>query len=126
MSFPVFFQCKRYPRGQSLLVTTGSFTTDAKKEAARDGTPPIDLIDGDRLCKLLKQCPLSVRAVTRTVEAVSIDQRSSAGSDDNQPGRRHSRVSLCLPERADWRITDPELGKRSQNIRRSPGISGRG
>ncbi len=91
MSFPVFFQCKRYQgsvgsgavrdfrgamtgRGdKGLLITTGSFTTDAKKEAARDGAPPIDLIDGDRLCKLLKQYELGVRTVTRTVEDVSID-----------------------------------------------------
>jgi restriction system protein len=91
MSFPVFFQCKRYQgsvgsgavrdfrgamagRGdKGLLITTGSFTTDAKKEAARDGAPPIDLIDGDRLCQLLKQYELGVRTVTRTVEDVSID-----------------------------------------------------
>ena len=91
MSFPVFFQCKRYKgsvgsgavrdfrgamagRGdKGLLITTGSFTTDAKKEAARDGAPPIDLIDGDRLCQLLKQYELGVRTVTRTVEDVSID-----------------------------------------------------
>jgi restriction system protein len=91
MSFPVFFQCKRYQgsvgsgavrdfrgamagRGdKGLLITTGSFTADAKKEAAREGAPPIDLIDGDRLCKLLKQYELGVRTVTRTVEDVSID-----------------------------------------------------
>lgn len=56
-----------------LAITTGSFTTDAKNEAARDGAPPVDLIDGDRLCKLLKQYELGVRTVTRTVEDVSID-----------------------------------------------------
>jgi restriction system protein len=85
MSFPVFFQCKRYRgsvgsgavrdfrgamagRGdKGLLITTGSFTADAKKEATRDGAPPIDLIDGDRLCGLLKQYDLGVRTVTRTV-----------------------------------------------------------
>ena len=85
MSFPVFFQCKRYRgsvgsgavrdfrgamagRGdKGLLITTGSFTADAKKEATRDGAPPIDLIDGDRLCGLLKQYGLGVRTVTRTV-----------------------------------------------------------
>jgi len=79
MSFPVFFQCKRYRgsvgsgavrdfrgamagRGdKGLLITTGSFTSDAKKEAARDGAPPIDLIDGDRLCQLLKQYELGVQ-----------------------------------------------------------------
>ena len=91
VSFPVFFQCKRYRgsvgpsavrdfrgamagRGdKGLLITTGSFTADAKKEATLDGAPPIDLIDGDRLCGLLKQYELGVRTRTRTVEDVSVD-----------------------------------------------------
>lgn len=91
VSFPVFFQCKRYRgsvgpgavrdfrgamagRGdKGLLITTGSFTADAKKEATRDGAPPIDLIDGDRLCDLLKRYDLGVRTTTRTVEDVTID-----------------------------------------------------
>jgi restriction system protein len=71
VSFPVYFQCKRYRgsvgpgvvrdfrgamagRGdKGLVITTGSFTGDAKREATRDGAPPIDLIDGDGLCELL-------------------------------------------------------------------------
>ena len=91
VSFPVFFQCKRYRgsvgpgavrdfrgamagRGdKGLLITTGTFTADAKKEATRDGAPPLDLIDGDRLCELLKRYDLGVRTTTRTVEDVSID-----------------------------------------------------
>lgn len=90
VSFPVFFQCKRYSgsvspghvrdfrgamagRGdKGLLITTGSFTADAKKEATRDGASPIDLIDGDRLCDLLKQYELGVHTTTRTVEDVNI------------------------------------------------------
>jgi restriction system protein len=91
VSFPVFFQCKRYRgsvspsavrdfrgamagRGdKGLLITTGTFTADAKKEATRDGAPPIDLIDGDRLCELLKRYDLGIRTTTRTVEDVAID-----------------------------------------------------
>jgi restriction system protein len=91
VSFPVFFQCKRYNgsvspsavrdfrgamtgRGdKGLLITTGTFTADAKKEATRDGAPPIDLIDGDRLCELLKRYDLGVRTTTRTVEDIEID-----------------------------------------------------
>jgi restriction system protein len=45
------------------LITTGTFIADAKKEAIRDGVPPIDLIDGDRLCDLLRQYELGVRPV---------------------------------------------------------------
>jgi restriction system protein len=91
VSFPVFFQCKRYRgsvgpgavrdfrgamagRGdKGLLITTGSFTADARKEATRDGAPPIDLIDGDRLCDLLKRYDLGVQTTTRTVEDVTIN-----------------------------------------------------
>jgi restriction system protein len=91
VSFPVFFQCKRYRgsvspsavrdfrgamagRGdKGLLITTGTFTADAKKEATRDGAPPIDLIDGDRLCDLLKRYDLGVQTATRTVEDVTVD-----------------------------------------------------
>jgi Restriction endonuclease len=71
LSFPVFFQCKRYVgsvgsgavrdfrgamsgRGdKGLLITTGTFTSEAKRESTRDGAPPVDLIDGDQLCDLL-------------------------------------------------------------------------
>jgi restriction system protein len=91
VSFPVFFQCKRYRgsvspsavrdfrgamagRGdKGLLITTGTFSADAKKEATRDGAPPIDLIDGDRLCELLKKYDLGVQTTIRTVEDVAID-----------------------------------------------------
>ena len=90
VSFPVFFQCKRYKgsvgagavrdfrgamsgRGdKGLLITTGSFTADAKHEATRDGAPPVDLIDGDRLCDLLKDYELGVRRTVRQIEDVEV------------------------------------------------------
>jgi restriction system protein len=91
LSFPVFFQCKRYRgnvgagavrdfrgamagRGdKGLLITTASFTSDAKNEAKREGAPPIDLINGDRLCDLLRRYEIGVR--TEMVEEVTV-QRS--------------------------------------------------
>jgi len=90
VSFPVYFQCKRYRgsvgpdkvrdfrgamagRGdKGLLITTGTFTPDAKREATRDGAPPIDLIDGELLCELLKDHNLGVRTTERTVEDVEV------------------------------------------------------
>jgi len=89
LSFHVYFQCKRYKgtvsspeirnfRGaisgrsdKGLFITTGSFTSEAKKEATRDGVPPIDLIDGDRLCELLKGLELGVKS--RKVEEITTD-----------------------------------------------------
>jgi restriction system protein len=78
VSFTVLFQCKRYKdsvgssvvrdfRGamqgrcdKGLIITTGTFTSEAKKEATRDGAPTIDLIDGDALCDLLKSLQLGI------------------------------------------------------------------
>lgn len=91
LSFPVFFQCKRYRdsvgagavrdfrgamagRGdKGLLITTGTFTAAARAEASRDGAPPVDLIDGAALCDLLKNYDLGVRTTTRQVEDVTIE-----------------------------------------------------
>ncbi|WP_419801999.1 restriction endonuclease [Mucilaginibacter sp.] len=78
LSFHVIFQCKRYKgsvspsqirdfRGamqgradKGLVITTGTFTREALKEATRDGAPPIDLIDGELLCDKMKELKLGV------------------------------------------------------------------
>ncbi len=91
VSFPVYFQCKRYRgtvtagavrdfrgamvgRGEKgLLITTGSFTKDAQNEANRDGAPPVELIDGERLCDLLKDYGLGVVVKQRTLEDVVVE-----------------------------------------------------
>jgi len=91
VSFPVYFQCKRYKgavtpgavrdfrgamagRGEKgLLITTGSFTRDAQAEATRDGAPPVELIDGDRLCDLLREFRLGIVVRQRVEEDVVVD-----------------------------------------------------
>jgi restriction system protein len=90
VSFPVFFQCKRYSgtvtpsqvrdfrgamagRGdQGILITTGTFTTEATKEASRQGAPLVDLIDGEELCSLLERYQLGVKTTLRTVEDIEV------------------------------------------------------
>lgn len=90
VSFQVLFQCKRWKgsvgssvvrdfRGamvgradKGLIITTGIFTAEARKEATRDGAPAIDLIDGETLCALLKERRLGV--AVRMVEEVSVDE----------------------------------------------------
>ncbi len=90
ISFKVIFQCKRYKGSVSsaqlrdfkgtmvgraergLFITTGSFTLGAKQEASRDGSPPIDLVDGERLVSLMKDYGLGVKIETR--ESVKIDR----------------------------------------------------
>jgi len=89
LSFHVLFQCKRYQgsvtasqirdfRGamqgrtdKGLLMTTGTFTRDAVKEATRDGAPPIDLIDGEQLVQRLKELGLGVKI--KMVESIEVD-----------------------------------------------------
>lgn len=90
ISFNVLFQSKRYRgnigpeivrdfRGamvgradKGLIITTGGFTRDARKEATRDGAPPIDLIDGELLAAKLKELRLGVEV--KTVEQVQIQE----------------------------------------------------
>lgn len=78
LGFPVLFQCKRFQgsvgpgvvrdfRGamvsrtdRGLILTTGVFTRDARREATRDGAPPIDLVDRDTLLDKLKELRLGV------------------------------------------------------------------
>ena len=56
---------------KGLMLTTSSFTPEAKREATRDGAPAIDLIDGDLLCELLQQFSLGVR--TEMVQRMTVD-----------------------------------------------------
>lgn len=88
ISFNVLFQSKRYKgnigpdivrdfRGamvgradKGLIISTGSFTLEARREATRDGAPPIDLIDGRLLAEKLKELKLGVR--TNLVEQVEV------------------------------------------------------
>lgn len=91
LSFHVYFQCKRYQgsvgskeirdfRGalegratQGLFITTGTFTSEAQKEATRDGARPIELIDGDSLCELLEELQLGVKTSEKIVKEMTIN-----------------------------------------------------
>ena len=82
VSFKVLFQCKRYTKSVSpahvrdfrgamsgradkgIIITTGTFTAEARREATRDGVPPIELIDGEKLVEMLAGLELGLRAVT--------------------------------------------------------------
>ncbi len=88
LGFPVLFQCKKYQgsvgpgivrdfRGammgrsdRGLIITTGTFSREAKAEATRDGVPPIDLVDGEQLLDKLKELRLGV--TIKMIEQVSV------------------------------------------------------
>lgn len=79
VSFKVLFQCKRYTgsvsasqvrdfRGammgradKGIILTTGTFTADARREALRDGVPPIELVDGEKLVDMFKELQLGLK-----------------------------------------------------------------
>ncbi len=44
-----------------LVITTGTFSRDARMEATRDGAPPIDLVDNEQLIDKLKELGLGVK-----------------------------------------------------------------
>jgi restriction system protein len=78
VSFKVLFQCKRYAgsvspsqvrdfRGamsgradKGIIITTGTFTAEARREALRDGVAPIELVDGEKLVEMFKKYELGV------------------------------------------------------------------
>ncbi|MEP6781385.1 MAG: restriction endonuclease [Gemmatimonadaceae bacterium] len=96
VSFKVLFQCKRYKdtvspsqvrdfRGamagradKGIIITTGTFTAEARREAARDGVPPIELLDGEKLIALLEQLELGLKPI-RAFEVDANFFRSFAG-----------------------------------------------
>ena len=84
-SFRMAFQCKRYEgsvapsiirdfRGsfagraeRGLIVTTGRFSREARREASRDGADTVDLMDGEDLMVRLEALSLGVETVQRTI-----------------------------------------------------------
>ena len=79
VTIKVVFQCKRYKgsvgRGQvaefrnsvmgraekGIMITTGTFTSEAIREATRDGVIPIELVDGVKLVKIFEELELGVK-----------------------------------------------------------------
>ncbi|MDZ7692110.1 MAG: restriction endonuclease [Balneolaceae bacterium] len=57
---------------KGLIITTGTFSSEAKKEAARDGATPIDLIDGYDLVEKLKELELGIEV--EMVEKITINE----------------------------------------------------
>ena len=82
VSLKVLFQCKRYTKSvapshvrdfrgamagradKGIIITTGTFTVEARREASRDGVPAIELIDGDKLVDMLESLELGLKPVT--------------------------------------------------------------
>lgn len=89
LSFRVLFQCKRYTgsvsagqirdfRGammgradKGVFITTGTFTVEAQREAMRDGVPPIELVDAEKLMQMFEDLQLGLKP--RMVYEIDVD-----------------------------------------------------
>lgn len=78
VSFKILFQCKRYDKSvasstirdfrgamsgradKGIILTTGSFTLEAKKEANREGVTPIELVDGNKIVEMFEAHNLGI------------------------------------------------------------------
>ncbi len=88
VSFKVLFQCKRYKGSVSraqvgdfrnamigraekgIIITTGTFSSYAIREANRDGAPQVELVDGEKLVEMFKKVELGLKP--KTVYEVNI------------------------------------------------------
>lgn len=93
VSFQVAFQSKRYSasnpvgsgvvrdfRGaimgradKGIILTTGSFTSEARREATRDGATPIELVDGEQIITMLEELELGLHN-KRTVTLYEVNR----------------------------------------------------
>lgn len=81
VSFQIAFQSKRYGdnktigtsvvrdfRGammgradKGIILTTGTFSADAQREAVRDGATPIELVDGEQILDMMEELEIGLR-----------------------------------------------------------------
>ena len=79
VTFKVLFQCKRYSKAvtpsqvrdfrgamqgraeKGIILTTAAFTPEARNEALREGVPPIELVDGEKLLDMLEDLELGLK-----------------------------------------------------------------
>jgi restriction system protein len=84
VSFKVLIQCKRYNKNNSIkreqvgdfrnammgradkgiFITTGYFSGQAEREANREGVPPIELVDCEKLIEMFEKSELGLKPVT--------------------------------------------------------------
>lgn len=106
VSFQVLFQCKRYERSVSpsqvrdfrgamegradkgIIITTGTFTADARKEAFRDGAKPIELVDGQKLIEMFE----SLRLGLKPIQTFEVDEEFF--NDFRDEGLARDRVNV--------------------------------
>jgi restriction system protein len=46
---------------KGIIMTTGGFTNEARREATRDGVPPIELVDQNKMIDMFVELELGVK-----------------------------------------------------------------
>jgi restriction system protein len=46
---------------KGIFITTGTFTAEARKEPMREGAPPIELVDADKLVDMFEDLELGLK-----------------------------------------------------------------
>ena len=46
---------------KGIIITTGTFTQEAKKEAFRDGAPPLELVDGEKMVDMFEHLKFGLK-----------------------------------------------------------------
>lgn len=110
VTFKVLFQCKRYDKqvnpshirefqgvisgraDKGIIITTGTFSNQARSEAVRDGAPPIELIDGQNLIEMFEELELGLKP--KTVFEIDRDFFDQFGSKEMN---RHSATEDPSP-----------------------------
>jgi restriction system protein len=46
---------------KGIIITTGTFTAEARREASRDGVPPLELIDGEKLVEMFRELEFGLK-----------------------------------------------------------------
>jgi len=63
VSFKVLFQCKRY-KGAVSRAQVGDFRNAMIERADRDGAPPVELVDGEKLVEMFESLELGIKRKT--------------------------------------------------------------
>lgn len=121
VTFKVLFQCKRYDKqvnpshirefqgvisgraDKGIIITTGTFSNQARSEAVRDGAPPIELIDGQNLIELFEELELGLKP--KRAYEIDYDFFGQFGSKEMN---RHSATVIQASDKSKKRsLTNP-------------------
>lgn len=74
--------------GNGIILTTGTLTAETRREAVRDGAPPIDFVDGEKLIEMFAMLEFGLKPRA----AFDIDDNFLEDFPKRISGRRTSQL----------------------------------